>query len=86
MKCDKSAILGLIILIGFFIILSMVFVQNKELFNDIFNNKEGFNVNEVKPITDISEYDDYMDKTVKKLNVQNTAKAKSRGGDAKKNV
>ena len=56
MKCDKSAILGLIILIGFFIILSMVFVKNKKIFNDIFNNKEGFD-NEKgivkKPITNI---------------------------------
>ena len=73
MKCDKSAILGLIILIGFFIILSMVFVQNKELFNDIFNNKEGFDDNKgiiKKPITNSDELEVYMDSTVKKLNVQ----------------
>jgi len=39
MKCDKSAILGLIIIIGFFIILSVVLIKNEKIFNRIFNNK-----------------------------------------------
>lgn len=74
MKCDKSAILGLIILIGFFIVLSVVFIQNKKLGNSIFKNKEGLG-GEIKTNEDVKKH---FEEDVKISNIKKAAVVKGR--------